>query len=411
MDPYPSIVSEFPGIDLQRDNIQAVEEDEEPPQGQLENAALSNADIGDGNNNTDDIDLIEPVIDVGVLPVVEVEAFPAIIKNENDEEEDDNDSIADDDDDNSADTLRPQTQMPLNIPPASEEESEDEDDEELDDFETIEDDGDQGVGNPGVRRSSRSNKGTTSKLYMQMRQAARGGPCRAKIKDGLMFLSAQDMINAKPMAEEDRDEFALGVAMNTYGLRAGMKKFGDRGKKIVRKELTQMHDLTVYVPVEADSLTEDQRAKAVKSLLMIKEKRGPEKEVKARLLGDGRDQRGQFTKQETTSPTVAKESVFITSVIAAYEKRETGTFDIPGAYLNADCDANDEPIVMVLKGRLAEMMVQVDPSLYRKYITVDGNGTPVLYVRMEKAMYGLLKSALLFYRRLMGDLLGNGFLF
>ena len=240
------------------------------------------------------------------------------------------------------------------------------------------------MGNPGVRRSNRLNKGTTSKyddyaLYMHMRQAARGGPRRAKIKDGVMFLSAQDMIDAKPMTEEDRDEFALGVALNTYGLRAGMKKFGDRGEKSVRKELTQMHDLTVYVPVEADSLTEDQKTKAVKSLLMIKEKRGPEKEVKARLLGDGRDQRGQFTKQETTSPTVAKESVFITSVITAYEKRETGTFDIPGAYLNADCDANDEPIVMVLKGRLAEMMVQVDPSLYRKYITVDGNGTPVLY--------------------------------
>jgi hypothetical protein len=415
-EPYPSIESEFPGIDLQRDDIQAVEADDEPPQGQLENAALENADIERNNYNADDIDLIEPVVDVGVVPVgvvpvVEVEAFPAIIKNENDEEEDDNDSIADDDDNSYANTLRPQTQTSLNIPPATNEES---GEEELDDFETVEDDGDQGVGNSGVRRSSRSNKGTTSKyndytLYMHMKQAARGGPRRAKIKDGVMFFSAQDMIDAKPMTEEDRDEFALGVALNTYGLRAGMKKFGERGEKSVRKELTQMHDLNVYVPVEADSLTEEQKAKAVKSLLMIKEKRGPEKEVKARLLGDGRDQRGQFTKQETTSPTVAKESVFITSVIAAYEKRKTGTYDIPGAYLNANCDANDEPIVMVLKGRLAEMMVQVNPSLYRKYIAVDGNGTPVLYVRMEKAMYGLLKSALLFYRRLVGDLLENGF--
>ena len=200
-----------------------------------------------------------------MVPVVEVEAFPAIIKNENDEEEDNNDSIADDDDNSYANTLRPQTQTSLNIPPATNEES---GEEELDDFETVEDDGDQGVGNSGVRRSSRSNKGTTSKyndytLYMHMKQAARGGPRRAKIKDGVMFFSAQDMIDAKPMTEEDRDEFALGVALNTYGLRAGMKKFGERGEKSVRKELTQMHDLNVYVPVEADSLTEEQKAKAV----------------------------------------------------------------------------------------------------------------------------------------------------
>ena len=64
---------------------------------------------------------------------------------------------------------------------------------------------------------------------------------------------------------------------------------------------------------------------------------------------------------------------------------------------------------MILKGRPEEMMVQVAPSLYRKYITVDGKGSPLLYVNMEKAMYGLLKSALLFYRQLVSDLIGNGF--
>ena len=64
---------------------------------------------------------------------------------------------------------------------------------------------------------------------------------------------------------------------------------------------------------------------------------------------------------------------------------------------------------MVLKGRLAEMMAQVSPTLYRKYITLDGKGTPVLYVKMKKAMYGRLKSALLFYRLLVSDLSNNGF--
>ncbi len=68
-----------------------------------------------------------------------------------------------------------------------------------------------------------------------------------------------------------------------------------------------------------------------------------------------------------------------------------------------------EDITMVLKGRLAELMVQVAPNLYRKYITVDRKGTAILYVKMQKALYGLLRSALLFYNKLVDDLESDGF--
>jgi hypothetical protein len=43
---------------------------------------------------------------------------------------------------------------------------------------------------------------------------------------------------------------------------------------------------------------------------------------------------------------------------------------------------------MIFKGRLAKLMVQVAPNLYRKYITVDRKGTAILYVKMQKALYG-----------------------
>jgi hypothetical protein len=81
-------------------------------------------------------------------------------------------------------------------------------------------------------------------------------------------------------------------------------------------------------------------------------------------------------------------------------------FDIPGAFLHAD---SDKDITMVLKGRLVELMVQVAPNLYRKNISVDRKGTAILYVKMQKAMYGLLRSALLFYWKLVADLESNGF--
>jgi hypothetical protein len=45
---------------------------------------------------------------------------------------------------------------------------------------------------------------------------------------------------------------------------------------------------------------------------------------------------------------------------------------------------------MVLKGDLADMMVQIAPEVYRKYITTDMKGTRALYVKLQKALYGLM---------------------
>jgi len=54
-------------------------------------------------------------------------------------------------------------------------------------------------------------------------------------------------------------------------------------------------------------------------------------------------------------------------------------------------------------------MVKITPNLYRKYVTTNAKGKPVLYVQLEKAVYGMMKSALLFYRKLVADLLSLGF--
>ena len=64
---------------------------------------------------------------------------------------------------------------------------------------------------------------------------------------------------------------------------------------------------------------------------------------------------------------------------------------------------------MMLKGKLAELMVKVAPQIYRKYVTTGRKGEAVLYVKPRKALYGLLRSALLFYRKLVGELIGYGF--
>ena len=59
---------------------------------------------------------------------------------------------------------------------------------------------------------------------------------------------------------------------------------------------------------------------------------------------------------------------------------------------------------MILRGELAEMMVHIAPQIYRPYVNMDKKVTPILYVRLKKALYGLLISSLLFYRKLHGEL-------
>ena len=46
------------------------------------------------------------------------------------------------------------------------------------------------------------------------------------------------------------------------------------------KELTQMHDMNVFCPIEVESLTYDKKKKALLSLMFLKEKR--DSSVKAR---------------------------------------------------------------------------------------------------------------------------------
>jgi hypothetical protein len=113
-----------------------------------------------------------------------------------------------------------------------------------------------------------------------------------------------------------------------------------------------------------------------------------------------------IAKDEATTLTVTLEAIFIQSTIFANEGRDIATCDIPGAFLQAD---NPDYVLMRLDGILAELMVQVPPSLYPKYVTTNAKVKADLYVQLKKVVYGMMKSALLFYRKLVADLTSLGY--
>ena len=80
-------------------------------------------------------------------------------------------------------------------------------------------------------------------------------------------------------------------------------------------------------------------------------------------------------------------------------------FEITGVYLHTD---TDEEIIVVLEGVLDELTVKVDPSIYHKYVTLNSKSKSLLYVQIHKALYGLLRSALLFYQKFLRDLEVSG---
>ncbi len=54
-------------------------------------------------------------------------------------------------------------------------------------------------------------------------------------------------------------------------------------------------------------------------------------------------------------------------------------------------------------------MVHIAPQAYRKYLMVDRKSTPIMYMKLQKALFGLMRASLLFYRKLRKELEAYGF--
>ena len=78
---------------------------------------------------------------------------------------------------------------------------------------------------------------------------------------------------------------------------------------------------------------------------------------------------------------------------------------IPGAYTGTNID---DRVITLLDYRLVEMMYMIDPNIYRNFVIIDRKGEITMYVKVQKAIYGLLRIALLFYKILIEKIKENG---
>lgn len=193
--------------------------------------------------------------------------------------------------------------------------------------------------------------------------------------------------------------------LTQHSVSKGLQIFGEDGAVAVKKELKQLHDLKVIKPVKSKDLTRDQKLQALHYLMFLKKKRCGR--IKGRGCADGRKQRAYMSKDETSSPTVSTESLFLSCIIDADENRDVATVDIPGAFLQADLP-EDDIVFLRIDGPMVDMLIEIDPDTYAPFKEIH-NGKPVLYVRLLKALYGTLQAALLFWQKLSGVLESWGF--
>ena len=63
-------------------------------------------------------------------------------------------------------------------------------------------------------------------------------------------------VDKMKMDPQEARDHVLGVALaHVFGLKAGLKEFGQKGEKAVSKELAQLQDMDTYVPVDPSTLT------------------------------------------------------------------------------------------------------------------------------------------------------------
>ena len=87
-----------------------------------------------------------------------------------------------------------------------------------------------------------------------------------KLKDGVISINLDSHVSpsvaasyefqARTMDEADTNVEILGVIMiQQYNLRKGLELFGDKAETAAVKELSQIHEMGTYVPLDAGKLT------------------------------------------------------------------------------------------------------------------------------------------------------------
>ena len=203
---------------------------------------------------------------------------------------------------------------------------------------------------------------------------------------------------------------ALNVMFTQMTAKRGIKLFGEEAIAAIYKEYKQLDEGAkkgnpVVSPTPWEDLTDEDKRKALDAVNLIKQKRCGK--IKGRCAANGSRQREYLSQDETVaSPTVSLEGLVASLVIDAKEERCVNTFDVPGAFLQAPMP-EEKKVLLKLKGEFVDIMCRVNPE-HLPNVRYEKN-VKVLYLKVERAIYGCIESALMWYNMFTGILEEMGF--
>ena len=180
-----------------------------------------------------------------------------------------------------------------------------------------------------------------------------------------------------------------------------LKVFREPGYAADKKEMQQLHDRKVMQPINRKDLSLSQKKEALGYLMFLKKKRCGT--IKGHGCADGGKQQAYITKEESTSPTISTEAMFLTAIIDAWENHKVVVLDVPGAFMQVDMD---ELVHVWLQGKMVDKLLEIDHDLYASYVSME-NGEKVMYVELLKALYGTLRATQLFWEKLQTKLVNE----
>jgi len=186
------------------------------------------------------------------------------------------------------------------------------------------------------------------------------------------------------------------VVLTNLTIPKAMKLYGTEALASVMKEVSQLHEKHVWTSIKYDSIVN--KAKIIRSLIFLKRKR--DGSLKARLVADGRMQ-DRDNGQDVSSPTVSTESLFLLAAVFAAESRRVITVDIEGAFLHG---VMTNVIYMEISGQCVDVLIYMYGDTYIKNLYNNK-----IYVKLDRALYGTIEAAKVWYDTLSSYLTRLGF--
>jgi len=145
-------------------------------------------------------------------------------------------------------------------------------------------------------------------------------------------------------------------------------------------------------------MTQLERKRALESLIFLVVKR--DGRVKARTCANRSTHREFITREEAASPMAATEAILITGVIKAKQCRDIMTLDLPNSFVQTPIPLDGDKVMMKIRGPLVDILCEICPGVYNNFVIYkEKQKQQVLHVSMLKALYRMMITTILYYKK------------